>query len=155
LIACSLGGERGFSAIFLRGGFRLLRGARRSAIVAAKKIDDFCFLKYQIVLWFFFKPFHVSESSRMADARSPRPSRSVSPAARAPRLASASSRACGASLADRGKPAGRNTGGDALGRSAAERPERTSPEQVFENAQNGKGQLLAKVGMRLDRRHVP
>ena len=39
----------------------------------------------------------------------------------------------------RGKPAGTKTGGDALGRFAAERPERTSPEQGLENAQNGKG----------------
>jgi hypothetical protein len=29
--------------------------------------------------------------------------------------------------------------GDALGRSAAERPERPSPEQGLENAKNGKG----------------
>ncbi len=48
----------------------------------------------------------------------------------------------------------RKTGGKenrrgGLGRSAAERPERTSPEQGFENAQNGKGQLLAEVGMDL------
>ena len=41
--------------------------------------------------------------------------------------------------ARRGKPAGMKTVGDALGRSAAERPERTSPEQGLENAQNGKG----------------
>src|ERR1700728_3914664 len=43
--------------------------------------------------------------------------------------------------ARRGKPAGKKTGGvgDALGRSAAERAERTSPEQRLENAQNGKG----------------
>jgi hypothetical protein len=44
--------------------------------------------------------------------------------------------------ARRGKPAGTKTGGvgDALGRSAAERPECPSPsEQGLENAQNGKG----------------
>ena len=44
--------------------------------------------------------------------------------------------------ARRGKPAGRKTGalGDALSRSAAERPERPSPsEQGLENSQNGKG----------------
>src|SRR5580700_1029641 len=41
--------------------------------------------------------------------------------------------------ARRGKPAGMKTGGDALGRSTAERPERPSPEQGLENAQNGKG----------------
>ena len=33
--------------------------------------------------------------------------------------------------------------------SLARSPERTSPEQGLENAQNGKGQLWAKVGMRL------
>jgi len=49
----------------------------------------------------------------------------------------------------RGKPAAAKTVGGALSRSAAERPERTSPEQGLENAQNGKGWLLAKVGMRL------
>jgi hypothetical protein len=38
----------------------------------------------------------------------------------------------------RGKPAGKKTG-DAPGRFEAERPERTSPEQGLENAQNGKG----------------
>ena len=41
--------------------------------------------------------------------------------------------------ARRGKPAGMKTVGDALGRSAAARPGRTSPEQGLENAQNGKG----------------
>jgi hypothetical protein len=44
--------------------------------------------------------------------------------------------------ARRGKPAGKKTGGagDALGRSAAERPEYPPPiEQRLENAQNGKG----------------
>jgi hypothetical protein len=41
--------------------------------------------------------------------------------------------------ARRGKPAGPKTGGgDALGRSAAERPERTLSEQGLENAENGK-----------------
>jgi hypothetical protein len=40
--------------------------------------------------------------------------------------------------ARRGKPAGMKSAGDALSRSA-ERPERTSPEQRLENAQNGKG----------------
>ena len=40
----------------------------------------------------------------------------------------------------RGKPAGKKTAGDALGRSAAERPESPSPsEQGLENAQIGKG----------------
>ena len=42
--------------------------------------------------------------------------------------------------ARRGKSAGPKTGGgDALGRSAAEGPKRTSPEQGLENAENGKG----------------
>jgi hypothetical protein len=41
--------------------------------------------------------------------------------------------------ARRGKPGTKTSGGDALDRSAAERPERTSPEQGLENAQNGKG----------------
>ena len=42
--------------------------------------------------------------------------------------------------ARRGKPAGTKTGGDAFGRSTAERPEPPSPsEQRLENAQNGKG----------------
>jgi hypothetical protein len=42
--------------------------------------------------------------------------------------------------ARRGKPARTKTIGDALGRSAAERPESTSPgEQGLENAQNGNG----------------
>ena len=41
--------------------------------------------------------------------------------------------------ARRGKPAGTKTVGDALGRSAAERHERTLPEQGLENVQNGKG----------------
>src|SRR5450432_3581946 len=36
-------------------------------------------------------------------------------------------------------PALRLAGADAVGRSAAERPERPSPEQGLENAQNGKG----------------
>jgi hypothetical protein len=40
----------------------------------------------------------------------------------------------------RGKPAATKTVGDALGRSAAQRPERPSPsEQALENARNGKG----------------
>ena len=41
--------------------------------------------------------------------------------------------------ARRGKPAGTKTAGDAVGRCAAERPERPSPEQGLENAQNDKG----------------
>jgi len=45
---------------------------------------------------------------------------------------------------------GASGAGDALGRSAAHSPDCPSPaEQVLENAQNGKGWLLAEVGMDL------
>ena len=83
-MACSLRGERGFSAILLPRGFGLLRGACLSAAVAVQNPDGFCFRKYKSVPMIFFI---FQKHSPMTDTPSPRPSRSaLSPAARALRL---------------------------------------------------------------------
>ena len=128
-MACSLGGERGFLALFLPRGFGLLRGAYRSAAVRSKS-NDFISLNTEIR----YQYCCISERSCMTDAASPPPGRSaLSAATRSLRLQRIFGR-----LQDGVGYAG-IAAEEGLGRSAAERPERPSPEQGLENAQNGKG----------------